>query len=771
MSRPNAGEWTTVSYKRGSRRVSFGSAPPPSSSSWVPSSSFADAVRSFRPPLDRAIMKPASSSSPRSSSSAPAPDIAALFVHLRKSGRCFNCCAHGHRSFDCRERPVCLICHRSGHKARNCFHPSAKRVVRREDSSSSALCVPSGASDPGLVRTDDRGKSVIQDALPAGSSMLNQDPPCSAAPVVFLPPSEATLDRSRYLAERCVVVSVKGYLEKEADIAGFLASCFRDAAKHQRLWRQRLLPGGRFFITTPAGFDSYYKRTLIERCHFCWLGASLRVVDWIEEEAFECVPPLELSVGIELHGLPLIFWNDVALSALVCNFGAFDTIDVRSLRWADMSVCHIRLRVRDMKLIPSFIFAVCERHRYKIEVKVSWSHWIFRNRPPPPSSSSGGSSLGDDFDKVVDGPPSLVTPNGSSDASEIPITASTSSSATLCRRLVTRVGDEVQSPVMTSEELPLSMAGGGDSVGGVDPDPGEMEFLLVNDGSLAQMVSVQVSSASFLSELPVELSSSVPSASFPFSDLTHWSEDAAAAWRLVQEKLLPLLMNQLLASERVALKFYLFMACALLGKEIVVFCRRVWRLVDPAVSNGSSFLSSLPAAISSPEPLVFSDRVSLRCLNLEPLDMSDVTICLPGPIVDPSPALDSDLLSSASPSDRRRYAITYSRRRGRAPPLFLVRRSRRLLYSGASSDSCLKRALARKASKNGDLVPPPPARSMMDSSDGRPLLGSHFSSAMSSLSSLSLDDQVRNLGFSISDPATLVAKALHDLNVDANSSA
>ncbi|WOK98859.1 hypothetical protein Cni_G07571 [Canna indica] len=393
------------------------------------------------------------------------------------------------------------------------------------------------------------------------------------------------------------------------------------------------------------------------------------------------------------------------------------------------------------------------------------------NRPPPPSSSSGGSSLGDDFDKVVDGPPSLVTPNGSSDASEIPITASTSSSATLCHRLVTRVGDEVQSPVMTSEELPLSTTGGGDSVGGVESDPGEMEFLLVNDGSSAQMVSVQVSSASFLSELPAELSSSVPSTSFPFSDLTHWSEDAAAAWHLVQEKLLPLLMNQLLASERVALKFYLFMACALLGKEIVVFCRRVWRLVDPAVSNGSSFLSSLSAAVSSPEPLVFSDRVSLRCLNLEPLDMSDVTICLPGPIVDPSPALDSDLLSSASPSDRRRYAITYSRRRGRAPPLFLVRRSRRLMYSGASSDGCLKRALARKASKNGDSVPPPPARSMMDSLDGRPLLGSHFSSAVSSLSSLSLDDQVRNLGFSISGPATLVAKALHDLNVDANSSA
>ncbi|WOL14613.1 hypothetical protein Cni_G23393 [Canna indica] len=234
--------------------------------------------------------------------------------------------------------------------------------------------------------------------------------------------------------------------------------------------------------------------------------------------------------------------------------------------------------------------------------------------------------------------------------------------ATLCRRLVTRVGDEVQSPVMTSEELPLSTAGGCDSVGGVGPDPGEMEFLLVNDGSSAQMVSVQVSSASFLSELPAELSSSVPSAASPFSDLTHWSEDAAAAWRLVQEKLLPLLMNQLLASERVALKFYLFMACALLGKEIVVFCRRVWRLVDPAVSNGSSFLSSLPAAVSFPEPLAFSDWVSLRCLNLEPLDMSDVTICLPGSIVDPSPALDSDLLSSASPSDRRRKAFSQRKR-------------------------------------------------------------------------------------------------------------
>ncbi|WOL05857.1 LINE-1 retrotransposable element ORF2 protein [Canna indica] len=115
----------------------------------------------------------------------------------------------------------------------------------------------------------------------------------------------------------------------------------------------------------------------------------------------------------------------------------------------------------------------------------------------------------------------------------------------------------------------------------------------------------------------------------------------------------------------------------------------------PVVKDGSS---SQKAVVSLPDPSSLSDPLdpmSLYSLSPNPLALSDPTNPLSGYGVD-SAQITPDPLSA-----RRRFSISYTRRKQRSSPLLLVHRSRRLLYSGTTSDSSLKRALARKAYKNG----------------------------------------------------------------------
>ncbi|WOK98973.1 hypothetical protein Cni_G07685 [Canna indica] len=155
---------------------------------------------------------------------------------------------------------------------------------------------------------------------------------------LYLPPTDATLNRGGFLAERCL-----------ADVTGFLASCFSDEAVHRHHWKQRALPDGRLLISTPAGYDSYYKRTLIKRGCFRWGAVTLSATKWVDKGEMEFVPNFEPSVGLELSGLPFRFWNSEALAILVSPFGAFDAIDVRSLRWSETASYKVRMRVQFLR--------------------------------------------------------------------------------------------------------------------------------------------------------------------------------------------------------------------------------------------------------------------------------------------------------------------------------------------------------------------------------------------------------------------------------------
>ncbi|WOK94770.1 hypothetical protein Cni_G03475 [Canna indica] len=85
----NEDDWTLVARRNKDKNIRFAEAPRPSSSRWVPVSSFANVVRAFRPPHG----------GPRPSFSAPGSrsssgDSSAYLAHLRKSNRCFNCCVY-----------------------------------------------------------------------------------------------------------------------------------------------------------------------------------------------------------------------------------------------------------------------------------------------------------------------------------------------------------------------------------------------------------------------------------------------------------------------------------------------------------------------------------------------------------------------------------------------------------------------------------------------------------------------------------------------------
>ncbi|WOK97220.1 hypothetical protein Cni_G05928 [Canna indica] len=206
---------------------------------------------------------------------------------MQKLGRCFNCCARGHRIFECRSPPACFRCRRRGHRADACsFHS-------HDGSPPVSLC---------------------------------------QAPL----------------------------------------------------------------ITTPPEASSYYKQSLIRHHSFSWGDASLLVADWIADDVFDFAPPLEICVGLDLSCLPLIFWNDEALSALVCPFGSFDALDARSLRWSELVTCHIRLRTSSLQLIPLVIFAVAEGCRYQVRVEIAWHRWILSEGPSSHSDFDAGDHDPDD---------------------------------------------------------------------------------------------------------------------------------------------------------------------------------------------------------------------------------------------------------------------------------------------------------------------------------------------------------------------------------------
>lgn len=41
-------------------------------------------------------------------------------LKVKATGCCFNCFAKNHRIAECRDPPKCILCFRSGHKARHC---------------------------------------------------------------------------------------------------------------------------------------------------------------------------------------------------------------------------------------------------------------------------------------------------------------------------------------------------------------------------------------------------------------------------------------------------------------------------------------------------------------------------------------------------------------------------------------------------------------------------------------------------------------------------
>ncbi|WOL10927.1 hypothetical protein Cni_G19687 [Canna indica] len=96
-------------------------------------------------------------------------------------------------------------------------------------------------------------------SLLARSSMVDHPEHVRA----FIPNSSATAERAAYLNERCLLVTIHGQLNPQADLAGFLARQFVNYRHHLHLWEQRRLPDGCYLIATSSTEDSYYKRRLI----------------------------------------------------------------------------------------------------------------------------------------------------------------------------------------------------------------------------------------------------------------------------------------------------------------------------------------------------------------------------------------------------------------------------------------------------------------------------------------------------------------------------
>ena len=55
-----------------------------------------------------------------------------LLLKAKAENKCFNCFARDHRIADCRDPPCCILCSKSGHKARQCKNKSEARSVWRE---------------------------------------------------------------------------------------------------------------------------------------------------------------------------------------------------------------------------------------------------------------------------------------------------------------------------------------------------------------------------------------------------------------------------------------------------------------------------------------------------------------------------------------------------------------------------------------------------------------------------------------------------------------
>ncbi|CAN6312545.1 unnamed protein product [Urochloa humidicola] len=76
------------------------------------------------------------------------------FLQILKAkavGRCYNCLARDHRIADCRDPPKCILCSRSGHKARLCprRNPAPTSIWRRRASGDPPSLTPAPASSAG----------------------------------------------------------------------------------------------------------------------------------------------------------------------------------------------------------------------------------------------------------------------------------------------------------------------------------------------------------------------------------------------------------------------------------------------------------------------------------------------------------------------------------------------------------------------------------------------------------------------------------------------
>ena len=70
----------------------------------------------------------------------PPSDFTSL-LRARAEGRCFNCFAPDHRIAQCRDPPKCIMCSRSGHKAKHCSSSEAGR--KKEPTAKAAPREPS----------------------------------------------------------------------------------------------------------------------------------------------------------------------------------------------------------------------------------------------------------------------------------------------------------------------------------------------------------------------------------------------------------------------------------------------------------------------------------------------------------------------------------------------------------------------------------------------------------------------------------------------------
>ncbi|WOL18624.1 hypothetical protein Cni_G27421 [Canna indica] len=180
---------------------------------------------------------------------APSSPVAELLAHVLLPPlhlQYFKCCSiqnvKGRKSSQCREPRTCFICRRSGHQANGC----RTRIVT-PPATSSAIPGNGGAS------SGTPPPPVVANLCPLSVAERCDTRNRPETIDLFLPPSDQTISRAGYLAERCVLVSVQGSLGGSEDIAGFLASDLHDEEVHRRWWKQRRISANHFIVTTPAG--------------------------------------------------------------------------------------------------------------------------------------------------------------------------------------------------------------------------------------------------------------------------------------------------------------------------------------------------------------------------------------------------------------------------------------------------------------------------------------------------------------------------------------